>query len=324
MNIFADWYALIGAVSLWLNGGDPYGAYQVGGITYDAGYFAYPPPALLFAAPLTLLPWWLSALIVQSIAVVSFERWAWRMTGRSALVWVVLWPPLLQGLQIGQTTLLVLAVLLLAERDAHDRRDLRAGVLLALALLKPQVSILALVYLLLISLRDRRWRLIGAFVGTSAALWLGIALVAGPQIYLQWFNGLNAYSQALPDRPMIFLPLGPLVVVLAFWLWRRRAGDGFGLALLINTLIYPLSVLYIITPIAAVVIRWRPDWQLWALLLGWAVPVGFTFLPNTAGFWFAEIQAILVLGLLVGLLPTMHLLRRRRALAGPSGEAEGM
>lgn len=319
MNIFADWHALMAAVSHWLSGGDPYGTYPMSsGFVHMPGYFAYPPPALLLAAPLALLPWWLSALLVQSIAILSFERWSWRMTGRSAIVWIVLWPPLLQGLQIGQTTLLFLSFALLAERDASERRDLRAGVLLALAMLKPQLAICAVAYLLLTSLRARRWKLLGTFALTSAMLWGGVVLVAGPQIYLQWLDGLNAYSRALPDRPMIFLPLGPIIILLSFLLWRRRSGDGFGLALLINTLIYPLSVLYIISPLASVVIRWRHDWQIWAVALSWAVPIIFSFLPYMPEFWFAQIQLILALGLLVGLLPTVHLLQRRRAVPSSS------
>ncbi len=306
-NFFADWRSLMAALLHWFNGGDPYGPYVgLTGIAYDAGYFAYPPPVLLLAAPLALLPWWLSGLLVQSLAIWGFERWARRTTGRSALIWLLLFPPLLQGLQIGQTTLLVLVALVLGEQNYRERRDVRAGLLLALAILKPQVGALAIGFLLFDGLRTRRWRMLGAFALASALLWGGAALIIGPQIYGQWLDGLNAYRSALPDRPMLFLPLGPLVALAAFLLWRRNSDDYFALALLINTLLYPLSVLYIVSAVAFVVIRWRRDWELWPLALGWLVPVIFAQLPATAELRIASIQAAVICGLLVGLLPRLR------------------
>jgi hypothetical protein len=306
-NLFADWRALMAALLHWFGGGDPYGSY-VGqtGIPYAAGYFAYPPPVLLLAGPLALLPWWASGLLVQSLAVVGFDSWARRTTGRSALIWLLLFPPLLQGLQIGQTTLLVLVALMLGEQSYRERRDARAGLLLALAILKPQVGALAIGFLLFEGLRARRWRMLGTFALTTALLWGGAALIAGPQIYGQWLAGLNAYRAALPDRPMIFLPLGPLVALSAVLLWRRNGGDYFALALLLNTLLYPLSVLYIVSAVAFVVIRWRRDWELWPLALSWLVPVIFAQLPATPDMRIASIQAAVICGLLVGLLPRLR------------------
>lgn len=312
-GIFADWRSLMAAILHWLDGENPYDFYTgFSGEFYDAGYFAYPPPALFIATPLALMPWWLSAVLVQAIAIVAFERWARGTTGRSALMWILLWPPLMQGLYIGQTTLLFLMALLLAERAANQQNDRMAGLILAFALLKPQVGIFAIAYLLIVSLWMRRWRLIGVFTLATAVLWGGALLLAGPQIYIQWLNGLNAYRYALPDQPTISFPLGPLVVLLAMLLWRRNLRDIFGLALLLNTLLYPLSVLYIISPIAAVVIRWRHDWQLWAVALGWIVPIMFTFVASTYNpvLWYAQIQLFAAFALLVGLLPIMHLWRR--------------
>lgn len=314
VQIFNDWQALMGAILHWFNGGDPYGAYtSSNGLSYDAGYFAYPPPALLLAAPFALLPWWLSGLILQAIAVLGFERWAYRSSGRSALIWVLIFPPLLQGLQIGQTTLIALVALMFAELNFRERRDWRAGTLLALALLKPQVGALAIAYLLFEALRTRRWQLLGSFTLASAVLWISAAVVAGPQIYAQWFAGLGAYQAALPDRPMIFLPLGPLVLLAAAALWRRSDRDYFGLALLVNTLIYPLSVIYIVSALAFLVIRWRRDWELWPLALPWLAPVIFSRLPASADMRIAMIQTIVICALLVGLLPP---LRRQPAPEG--------
>lgn len=306
-HLFGDWRSLMSALLHWFNGGDPYGPYMgPNGWIYEAGYFAYPPPVLLLAAPLALLPWWLSLLLVQTLAITGFELWARRTSGRSALLWLILFPPLFQGLQIGQTTLLALAALMLGELSFRSRQDARAGLLLALAALKPQVGALAIAYLLCAALRARRWRALGAFALASAALWGGAALVAGPQIYAQWLAGLQAYQAALPDRPMLFLPLGPLVALAAVALWRRSGRDYFGLALLLNTLIYPLSVIYIVSAIAMLVIRWRRDWELWPLALCWLPPLLFARLPVSQETLIASVQAVVALGLLVGLMPALR------------------
>ncbi len=308
-TFLADWRTLMAAVLYWLGGGDPYGPHpNLSGEMHGAGYFAYPPPVLLLSAPLALLPWWLSGLLVQAPAIWGFERWARRTTGRSALIWLLLFPPLFQGLQIGQTTLPILVALMLSEQSYRERRDIWAGLLLAPALLKPQVGALAVGFLLFDGLRTRRWRMLGAFALVSALLWGGAALLIGPQIYAQWLAGLNAYSGLLPNRPMVFLPLGPLVALAAFLLWRRNSDDYFALALLANTLLYPLSVLYVVSAVALVVIRWRRDWELWPLSLSWLVPVIFAQLPATADLRIASIQATVICGLLVGLLP--HLRRQ--------------
>ncbi|NCC32511.1 MAG: DUF2029 domain-containing protein [Chloroflexia bacterium] len=309
-----DWRSLMAAVLHWFQGGDPYGAYSgFYGALYDAGYFAYPPPVLLLAAPLALLPWWLSGILIQVVAVLAFERWSRLMTSRSALIWILLWSPFVQGLFIGQTTLLFLTALLWAECAMHQRNDRWAGLFLALALLKPQVGLLAIAYLLIFSLWRRRWDLLGAFMLTTMVLWGGAFLILGAEIYAQWVQGLNAYRGALPDQPLLTLPLGLVLFLLSLLLWRQHRSDGFGLALLLNTLLYPLSVLYIISPLAPVVIRWRHDWQAWALVLGWLLPISFTVLATNFHIfvpWNYQIQAFAAATLLVGLLPHLSLAKR--------------
>lgn len=315
-SFFADWRLLISAILHLLGGGDPYGAYtSFEGIRYRAGYFAYPPPVLLLIAPLALLPWWLSGLLVQSVSVVGFDLWARRTTGRSALPWLIFFPPLFQGLQIGQTTLIALVALMFAELSYRAHRDIRAGVFLAFAMLKPQIGALAIAYLLFEGLRAGRWRVLGAFAAASAALWGGAALAFGPQIYGDWLAGLSAYRGLRPDRPLVFLPLGPLVALLALALWRRNIADGFALALLINTLLYPISVLYTISALAFIVVRWRRDWEIYPLAAGWLVPVIFARLPASPDMFIAAIQAAAAFGLLVGLLPRLRPARDEEPLA---------
>ncbi|NTW97424.1 MAG: DUF2029 domain-containing protein [Oscillochloris sp.] len=314
MPFFIDWQLVVAAVRFWLAGGDPYGPFpRLNGQITFVGAFAYPPPLLLLGVPLALLPYWLSGALMTLLAVVGFEVSARRSgAGRSALIWLVLWLPLAQGLWIGQLTLISLVGLVLAELAYRRGQDRLAGLLLALAILKPQTAILPAAWLLVVALRGRRWGLLASFAALSAALWLGPILVSGPQIYAQWLVGLDGYDQFLPNRPLLFPPLGPLLGAMALLLWQRHGrGDLFGLALLLNTLAYPLSVIYVATAVALVVIRWSPRWPWYPLALSWAIPMIFPLAVRTPDTIAGLTQAIIATGLLAGLLPPLPWPHRR-------------
>jgi hypothetical protein len=263
------------------------------------------------ATPLALLPWQLTGGLFVLASAVSFERWARCLHTRSALLWLLLWLPLCQGLVLGQTTLIVLAALGFAELHYNQGRDRSAGLLLALAVLKPQVAILAVGWLLLRAIRERRYQLPLIFFGLSAALWLVAMLIAGPQIIPQWVAGLRVYDDLLPDRLLLFPPFGPLIGLLSIMLWWRYGrGDVFGLLMLLNTLFYPLSVIYMTSVVAFVVIRWRRDWQWYPLALSWVFPVVFSLTIRTPDTIAALTQSIVVTGMLAGLLPPIPWPRR--------------
>ncbi len=296
-------------IQIWLAGGNPYGSYQhpvFPGTTVHVGWYAYPPPSLFLATPLALLPWPISAAIMLLICIVGFDRWVYLRSGRVGLPWLLLWLPFTQGIWIGQTTLLALVGLIWAEQAASEGRDIRAALLLALVMLKPQVGGVSVALLLLSALYDRRWRLVSTFTAVCVALWGGTALLAGPQIYVQWIAGLSGYTSAIPDRPLLFPPFGPILGLLALLLWYRHGrGDIFGLALLVNTLIYPISVIYTAIAIAVVVIRWRPTWPWYPLALSWIIPLVFPLTVRTPDSIAGMTQAIIATGLLAGLLPSL-------------------
>ncbi|EFO79195.1 hypothetical protein OSCT_2941 [Oscillochloris trichoides DG-6] len=307
--IFADWRTLLIAIQFWLAGGNPYGSFPDPvnpGSMVAPSWHAYPPPALLLITPFALLPWLLSSVLMLLASFIPFERWSRHYYQRTTLPWILLWFPLFHGIILGQTTLLALVALLWAERDLHERRDLRAGVLLALLLLKPQVGILPLVWLLGTALWQRRWSVPAAFMLTSLILWGGTALVAGPQIYSQWFVALRGYTQILPTRPLIFPPFGPILAVLVLLFWYRSARtDMFGLALLLNTLIYPISVAYMATPLAALVIRWNPRWPVYPLITSWLVAMLLPRLLPGGDLRTIQNQVIAATVLLAAFLPQM-------------------
>lgn len=313
-----DWRMFMAAIRHWHAGGDPYGPFEgFTGIAHHAGAFGYPPPALILATPLALLPWQLSGALFVLMSAIVFEHWSRASSGRSGLVWLLLWLPLVQGLVIGQTTLLALAGLLVAERFYREGREREAGLLLALALLKPQATILAAGWLVLEALRARRWGLPLSLLGFSGALWAATLLIAGPQIVPQWIGGLIVYDDLLPDRMLLFPPYGPLIGLLAIILWWRHGrGDAFGLIMLLNTLIYPLSVIYMTSVVAFVVMRWRRDWVWYPLALSWALVVLFPLPERTHDTIAGLTQAIVITGLLAGLLPRLRVPLAQRKSAG--------
>lgn len=307
-HIFNDWRTLMACIQIWFSGGDPYGPFpdplRPGGMV-PTGWHAYPPPSLLIAMPFAFLPWPLSSLLILALSIIPFERWARQTTQRTALPWIILWLPLMQGIILGQTTLLFLVALLWAERFMTQGRDGRAGVLLALMMLKLQVGLLPAAWLLAVAIWKRRWHLPLSFALMSLLLWGGTALIAGPQIYLHWFAALDGYAKLLPNRPLIFPPFGPILAAMALLLWYRYGRtDIFGTTLLLHTLIYPLSVIYVASALAAVVIRWNVRWPIYPLVLSW-LPTFFPLVQHTPDTIAAMTQAIVATGLLTALLPQL-------------------
>jgi hypothetical protein len=305
-EFLSDWQIIIGAIEHWLRGGNPYGPFpSFYSFIRPAGAFAYPPATLVLGAPLALLPWRLTGILMLLLSIIGFEYWARRTTRRTALPWLVIWLPLCQGLWIGQITLLALVGLALAELAATDRHDWRVGILLALAIVKPQTVVLPVAYMLFTAIRARRWSVLLSFVLLSAVLWGAVILISGPAIYIQWWEGLSHYGPDLPNRPLLFPPFGPLLALLAgvLW-WRYGRHDIWGSLLLLNTLLFPLSVVYVAVGVVFVVIRWRPDVPWYPLALSWFVPI-LLRVPLTADGIAALAQAIVGTALLAGLCPAV-------------------
>ncbi|NJO84513.1 MAG: hypothetical protein HC828_18240, partial [Blastochloris sp.] len=117
------------------------------------------------------------------------------------------------------------------------------------------------------ALHERRWRVLLSFGAVMVVLWGGTLLIGGPAIYRTWLAAIGGYDDYLPNRPLLFPPFGPLLGLLAaaFW-WRAGRHDLWGALLLLNTLVYPLSVVYVAVGVAFVVARWRTDWPWYPLV----------------------------------------------------------
>jgi len=219
----------------------------------DQRAFPYPAYTDLLLLPTAALPFEtvrilvLCALLTLSIASVPIwlQALGWTLNWKWLAVAVLLTLcsyPALEGLFAGQLGLLVAFLLAASVLSLQRGRFLLAGVLLALTTMKPQVTGLAIFYLLLWSLhqwRARRALLIGFF--STMLLLLATSLAVLPNWIQSWTHTVLAYRH-YPPPPLVTevltSPLGPrfsgpaslvliaLSLLIAIILsWRNRAAD---------------------------------------------------------------------------------------------------
>lgn len=277
-----------GARSFWLDGLDPYGeeaslAIQIG--IYgrpvregeDPGYFAYPMYTTLLIAPLALLPYawaeatWLALLIALQIGALALliDIFNWRpglLLLSLSVLWAILFYPASRGILLGQPGLVVYFLEVLALWALARGRDGLAGAVLALSTIKPQMGFLFVPFLLLWGLRERRWRLIGAF----ALIWGGLmawSFIVLPGWFGEWWEQLARYpSYTAIGSPLwvltrVYLPFlgapgetvisGALLALLVWAWWRviiRRRGTEFGWAVALTLTVTHLIAVRTATP----------------------------------------------------------------------------
>jgi len=217
----------------------------------DLRMFAHPAFTVLLFLPAAELPFAVAriglAVLLAAMTLASVLLWmralSWRIRWNWMAVIVLLTLcsyPALEGLYVGQLGLLV-AFLLAASLLALQRhRFLLAGILMALTTIKPQVTVLAILYLLLWCLQD--WRVRGRFcVGlfSTLTLLIGASLAVMPHWIQSWMHTILAYRHY--TRPplvteVLTSPLGPRlsglatlvltaasIIIAAVLAWRNRA-----------------------------------------------------------------------------------------------------
>ncbi len=259
-----DFLARWNAASMWLKEGiSPY-APQVGLRTQtyiygrpanlaageDLAHFAYPLPSMLFFAPFGLLPYvearavWMTLLEMGMALIgvlgVGLARWK---AGLLMLILIpvfsVLWYHGIRAIIVGQFAVVEALLLIGALAALQRRRDAWAGVLAALSTCKPQMSFLLIPFILLWSLRARRWRVSLSFTATFVGL-MAASFVLLPSWLIDWLRQLYAYPsytalgspvsifvEALPGDPAWLTWLLSSVLVLGLlWEWRSAGGRG--------------------------------------------------------------------------------------------------
>ena len=285
-DLYPRW---LGARELLLRGRDPYSAevtreIQTG--TYgrpldpslpadpkDQQRFAYPVYVALLLAPSVKLSFsvlqtifrWLLAAMVVATAWLWLRFVQWHLTGRALGIVVVLALGSLasvQGIKLQQLSLLVSALIAASAVQLAAGQLFLAGVLLALATIKPQLVLLPAAWLLLWTFADwkRRQNFAWGFLLSVAAL------VAGGEYLLpgwiaEFAAAIVAYRHYTASSPVLVeflgnvggLALNMIALVVTFIVaWRLKTASAksssftlvTALALAVNVLVDPTTATY--------------------------------------------------------------------------------
>ena len=228
---------------------------RIFGFHIDEAYHDRFPWQALLMAPLGWLPYLWAYWIWAGLNLAAFAGlvWIWLLP-RDYVLWGAVFLPMAACLIMGQDTILLALCLAGALRLAEARRDLAAGLLLALCTAKPHLFLLVP----LAVIAHRRWRMVsGAALGTMGLLIAGTP-TAGLDWPVRWLAvarsvGSNSVAN-VATRPSVFqfgmqpwtigLALA-LAVVFGFLIWRsRNLETGVALAVIGSILIAPHSAIY--------------------------------------------------------------------------------
>lgn len=210
----------------------------------DQQAFAYPIYVVLLLAPTVTLPFatvhtwvfWILALLTTMSVPLWLHTLGWRISVSGKIAWTVLTLscfPAVQGLKLQQLTVLVAAIIAAAMSAVAERRLALAGVLLAMATIKPQLVFLLALWLCLwvVSEWRERQRLFWSFAITVAVMVLvGEWLLPG---WIREFRGaLSSYYIYTGGGTSVLDVLltktlgraGSLVmfVILLWFAWKKR------------------------------------------------------------------------------------------------------
>lgn len=214
----------------------------------DQQGFAYPVYVVLMLAPTVTLPFptvhrivfWLFVVLTTISVPLWLGALRWRLS-RAATVTAILLAlgsfPAIQGLRLQQLTVLVVALIAGAMYAITRRRFVPAGILLAMASIKPQLVFLLILWLcvwLLGNWRERQ-RVLWSFVISMAVLvvagelllpgWITEFRVAMKDYYRYTGGGNSLLNGFLPPIWARIASVGLVGMVLVFAWRNRRAGE---------------------------------------------------------------------------------------------------
>jgi len=254
----------VGTRLFWLLGQSPYSpetSLEIQGMIFgrpsqpgeDQHRFVYPFYMMAIAGPFAIIgdynlarAAWMTflELSIFGLATVSVSLARWKLSKYMLVIlfvftafWYHGFRPVINGNAAVFCALLVAAAFLMI----REERDVLAGILLALATIKPQALVLLAVYVLIWAASRQRWTIIWSFLGS-----LGLLVVLSSLLSPDWLVGnirqILAYpGYTLPGSPgaifadwapAIGKQLGWVVTALAtgwlIWEWRRGFGVDFG------------------------------------------------------------------------------------------------
>lgn len=292
---------------------------------HEAGvYHDRLPWQALLMAPLGWLPYLWAYWIWIALDLVCFAALTclWLLP-RNCVLWGATFLPVAICVIMGQDTILIALCLAGVFRLADKRRDLAAGLLLALCSAKPHLFVL--VPLALIA--HRRWRMVrGAALGTLGLLAVGTAAAGWDWPVRLWaiLKTLSRDSDLGHDvarRPSLFqFGMNEWTIGLAFVLavgfgyliWRTRSLEaGVGTAVLGSLLIAPHTAIYdlpiLLLALPTLPLRSYGHWLRIALF----TPIPYCMLQNGAP-WSAVLPVMLLAVVVASAWPLFN--KDRRAL----------
>lgn len=201
--------------------------------------FAYPPPFLLVAVPLSTLPYIAAFLLWQATTIALYAAAIYLIVPRRAAVVLALAFPVVYANGFAGQEGLLAAALLAGTLALLDRRPIVAGVLLGLLTFRPQLGMVFPIVLLV----DGRWRTIVSATITTACL-------AAASL---WFFGAEAWRSFVSHAPehaaatlLEGQAAGSWVLLQSVFALVRSVGGTVSLAWLSQMAVSAVTVLFVV------------------------------------------------------------------------------
>lgn len=212
VNVGRDFVAFYSAASLTVNG-DAASAYdhvaihaaQGAAIGAEVRFFPwfYPPPMLMFIAPLALVHYFVALAIWCVVPLITLMIVMKRYVGHAwAAAAVLLFPGTTQSIMTGQNGVLS-ALIVTAGLINLERRPLLAGAILGTLSYKPHVAVAVYAALLI----GRYWRALGAAIAVALALSLISVVVLGTEPWTAFLRETHVAKAFLEggQLPWVFM-----------------------------------------------------------------------------------------------------------------------
>lgn len=188
----------------------------------EEGRFLYPLPAAIFFAPFCMLPYpfalalWMALLEVGllTLTLIGIQLAHWKPRGSilgMILIFSVVWYHGFRAIVLSEFSVVIGLLMAGALLAVQRHKDIFAGILLALSLAKPQMSILLILFILLWAISCKRWSLVLSTLGFILAI-ITISIAIMPDWPLDWIRQLAGFIRQTLEtsRPPIML-LGNII-----------------------------------------------------------------------------------------------------------------